>query len=203
MGQTQNLARAIHVYKSPVSCSPHLLPWYVAQFDLQTNTVLNMASSKRRRTDGPMPGTAQLVPAAPKDIFSSLHPDAQLAVFLHLSSRRDVANLCQASRAMHQQWQESERLITREFVRHDLAGGLVQDAMAVVLFPYTPDYEYNEYESDTTNGDPTTTRRLRVDLHLRSWAAERLPNPLRTLRSNDYQAIKTLDTLCRWVRRYA
>ncbi|RMJ17830.1 hypothetical protein CDV36_002507 [Fusarium kuroshium] len=113
------------------------------------------------------------------DIFTSLPPELRLGILLHLNSRSRIAPLLKASPCMLAQYQESKILIRRGFIKAELADGLLQDALAVVLFPQQ-------------DGPIPKADRKEVQRHVERWSQGQLPDPFHL---KDYPTIESLDRL--------
>ncbi|RSL88634.1 hypothetical protein CEP52_015146 [Fusarium oligoseptatum] len=113
------------------------------------------------------------------DIFTSLPPELRLGILLHLNSRSSIAPLLKASPCMLAQYQESKILIRRGFIKAELADGLLQDALAVVLFPQQ-------------DGPIPKADRKEVQRHVERWSQGQLPDPFHL---KDYPTIESLDRL--------
>ncbi|KAK8057349.1 hypothetical protein PG996_011286 [Apiospora saccharicola] len=100
------------------------------------------------------------------DFFQCLLPELRLVILEQIRSKRVVLQLIQASPAMLKQYIASKESITRAQLASDLDEEMVQDAMAIILFP--------------SRMYPVNPSAGLVQGHLfASWASKRLPNPLR------------------------
>ncbi|KAM5361737.1 hypothetical protein ACJZ2D_012910 [Fusarium nematophilum] len=80
------------------------------------------------------------------DPFNSLPPEIRTKIHLFLCCKRQGLQLCRASPAMHQQYLASRRYIPRKLLARQITGDLLQDAMAIVLFPAFDDSVYRVME---------------------------------------------------------
>ncbi|KAK8108983.1 hypothetical protein PG984_014784 [Apiospora sp. TS-2023a] len=100
------------------------------------------------------------------DFFQRLPPELRLVILEHIRSKRAILQLIQASPAMLEQYVTSKESIMRAQLAFDLDEEMVQDAMAIILFP--------------SRMYPVNHSAGLVQGHLfASWASKRLPNPLR------------------------
>lgn len=117
------------------------------------------------------------------DPFTKLPTELQLRIFLELDSLEDVKRLSFASPSLlwlRRSWQEA---IDRHFCAKDLHGDLLQDALAVLLFP------------DPIDG----ISEVAAVSHLTEWGVRRLPDPFK---ARDRATIKRLVALVARVRLY-
>ncbi|KPM38610.1 hypothetical protein AK830_g7937 [Neonectria ditissima] len=104
--------------------------------------------------------------ALTRDPFDNLPPELRIEILLHQGTLEQTITLSHASPALFRQRCASQASIIPRYVCRDLADGLVQDAMAVVLFPKA-----------TRRTDDRQHRAEVVDVHLSAWAARELPDP--------------------------
>ncbi|CCF35833.1 hypothetical protein CH063_07533, partial [Colletotrichum higginsianum] len=97
------------------------------------------------------------------DSFNKLPAELRQGILIQTFCRRTISQLIHASPVMLQQYIASKEYITRALLASELDDSMVQDAMAIILFPPQPTY-----------GD-LTTQGLH---HCQSWAAQQLQNPL-------------------------
>lgn len=114
------------------------------------------------------------------DRFSKLPPEICLRVLFSVDSFRKAVNLSHASPALFRQLGESQGSVLRRHVLNDLGGPLLQDALAIILFP----------SFDTQKYDVRV-----VESHLRTWGAKQLPDPFE---QSTYSAARIfeLEALC-------
>lgn len=124
------------------------------------------------------------------DPFGLLPPELRLEVFLHLETRAQMTRLVRASPAMLRQLRASPATVVRRVLREELGGGLVQDAMAIVLFP------------PPSPSDTADAHRRRVSPHVVRWQRRELPDPLVGGRDDDAALVLRLDALSRRVGGY-
>ncbi|KAK7909091.1 hypothetical protein PG985_014969 [Apiospora marii] len=100
------------------------------------------------------------------DLFQRLPPELRIMILERISSRRAMSQLIQASPAMLEQYLTSKQKFTRALLAADLDEEMIQDAMAIILYP---SHMYpTVHSSDLVQG-----------YLFASWASKRLPNPLR------------------------
>ena len=127
------------------------------------------------------------------DPFQKCPSEIRLEIILQLHTRRDLVALTRTSPVMLRQRQTSKFSILGNYVERDLGNGsLVQDAMAVILFPTTTE----EGQSGSNNDERTAM----IDRHLQQWASNKLPDPFRPA---DIPTIYVLHSLCRRISLYA
>ncbi|WQF88155.1 hypothetical protein CDEST_13169 [Colletotrichum destructivum] len=97
------------------------------------------------------------------DTFNKLPAELRQEILIQTFSRRTISQLIHASPTMLQQYIASKEYITRALLASEFDDSMVQDAMAIILFPPHPTY-----------GDLTTE----AFHHCQSWAAQELQNPL-------------------------
>lgn len=98
------------------------------------------------------------------DHFQRLAPELRLMILERIPSKRAISQLIQASPAMLGQYMASKELLTRKLLAADFDEEMIQDAMAIILYP---SHMYPVIHSST------------MIHHLcASWASKRLPNPL-------------------------
>lgn len=103
------------------------------------------------------------------DCFESLPNELQLEIFKRLNNSAEAKSLAYASPTMYRQFRYSANYLKKHLVTKDLCGDLLQDALAVILFP-TRDPQ--------APGTELEWKQIR-HFHLMSWGAKELPNPLR------------------------
>ncbi|KAK2694629.1 hypothetical protein QWA68_005459 [Fusarium oxysporum] len=69
------------------------------------------------------------------DCFSSLPPEINVMILLHLRTRSNIKLLLSASPTMLQHYRESKEDIQRAHLQAELPGGLLQDALVIANFP--------------------------------------------------------------------
>ncbi|KAM5346300.1 hypothetical protein ACJ41O_009305 [Fusarium nematophilum] len=111
------------------------------------------------------------------DPFNKLPPELRLPIIIQLRSRRSISRLIQASPAMLEQYVTSKTYIMKKLLATDLDEDMMQDAMAIILFPWR-----------NTSSNYSSLART----HLGSWAAHKLPNPIK---ENDGRLIDELGKL--------
>ncbi|KAH6885770.1 hypothetical protein B0T10DRAFT_563762 [Thelonectria olida] len=99
------------------------------------------------------------------DIFGYLPAELRLDILCQCDSREGLFNLCNASPVMHYQTKEYPLTLIKKLLQVELPGHLLQDALAVLLFP------------DVTNMH-FLARRARVQSHLLRWAKKDFPHPV-------------------------
>ncbi|KZL84238.1 hypothetical protein CI238_09927 [Colletotrichum incanum] len=115
------------------------------------------------------------------DPFNKLPAELRVEIIVSIRSRRTIVQLIQASPVMLGQYLKSKGYITRTLLASDLDDEMIQDAMAIILFP-----------SQCTTGHFATLARR----HCQSWAAQQLRNPLRKpSKKRNRRFIKKLDKL--------
>ncbi|KAK7423898.1 hypothetical protein QQX98_000769 [Neonectria punicea] len=100
------------------------------------------------------------------DPFHHLASELRTMILLELPTRSDIIRASHASPILFRQRSESRLAIARGFLRRDLPGSLMQDAVAIVTFPDPTDV-------------PTAKQTLIMDAHLRQWAQKDLQDPLK------------------------
>lgn len=99
------------------------------------------------------------------DPFNRLAPELRTMILCDLPTRSEVISASHASPALFQQRIQSHVAILKPFIRKDLPGDLLQDAIAIVTFPKKDDLANDE----------------QIELvhdHLTQWGRKALPNPL-------------------------
>ncbi|KAF4459120.1 hypothetical protein FALBO_14128 [Fusarium albosuccineum] len=111
------------------------------------------------------------------DGFSSLPPEIRLEILLFLKTRSNILPLLRASPTMLAQYCESKKHIRRAFLRAELDGSVLQDALGVVLFPLydTPRVNFNA-----------------VKRHVERSSLAQFRDPFR---HNDHDTVECLDRL--------
>ncbi|KAF5012264.1 hypothetical protein FDECE_1645 [Fusarium decemcellulare] len=109
--------------------------------------------------------------------FGKIPAELRLQILVTLGCKNWILQLIQASPAMLGQYVTSKAYIIRTLLSFDLDDEMVQDAMAIVLFP----------SLDTGNNHES----LALD-HFGSWRRKQLPNPLKT---HNYRLLDELDKL--------
>ncbi|KZL76575.1 hypothetical protein CT0861_05703 [Colletotrichum tofieldiae] len=98
------------------------------------------------------------------DYFTKLPAELRVEIIMLVRSRRTILQLIQASPVMLGQYIMSKGYITRALLTSDLDDEMIQDAMAIIIFP----------SKCSTKHFATL-----ASLHCRSWAAQQLGNPFR------------------------
>jgi hypothetical protein len=138
------------------------------------------------------------------DNLTSLPPELRLNILERLNLE-DMPAICAASPPFRGTYDTYRHTVDLAHIKRALSGGLLQDALAVILFPtFGPDDihshdEHAEGERITyplTMANAANPRARRTDEHLRWWAAKKFPDPF--LRK-DTQTLQKLDNLLRWV----
>lgn len=124
------------------------------------------------------------------DPFATIPAEIRLEILFRLDNSEQVRWFSYASPTIFQQRRISAGVLSRHFRCKDLTNDLVQDAMAIILFP--------------TRSDPPNYRReigLNPDeiKHLEIWSKKQLPNPLET---GDPDLMKILDSLITQITLY-
>lgn len=120
------------------------------------------------------------------DPFQKLAPELRIQILLSLGTFQAVIAASHASPALFQQCRESSGYLFRHYITRDLDQDLMQDALAVILFPAA---------AESTTYVDETRRVALVDAHLRNWGAKELPDPC-VRDSIDMVRVIQLDTLC-------
>ncbi|POR38167.1 Uncharacterized protein TPAR_01647 [Tolypocladium paradoxum] len=103
------------------------------------------------------------------DPFQKLPPEIRHQILLQTEARQELVNMSHASPAMFlQRVDHLSRTIHAHLRRMDFCDDLLQDAMAIVLFP--------KGSNDEEDGEENQCNR--VHRHLKQWAAKGLPNPI-------------------------
>ncbi|KAK7418288.1 hypothetical protein QQX98_004073 [Neonectria punicea] len=92
------------------------------------------------------------------DLFNKLPPEVRLQILIQLGSKRSVLPCIQVSPIMLEQYGTSKAYIKRAWIAFDLDDEMMQDGMAIILFP---------------SWDAATSPRGHFDL----WVSQQLPNP--------------------------
>ncbi|KAK2007154.1 hypothetical protein LZ32DRAFT_641459 [Colletotrichum eremochloae] len=97
------------------------------------------------------------------DPFNKLPAELRVTILVSTCCHHTIFQLIQASPVMLTQYTASKRYITKRLLSSDFDDSMVQDAMAIILFP------------------PQTTRHFQTlaRAHCRSWASQQFANPLR------------------------
>ncbi|KAM0563452.1 hypothetical protein ACHAPJ_001173 [Fusarium lateritium] len=114
-----------------------------------------------------------------KDPFSRLPKEIQLLILLQLHAI-DIGRLCQASHSMNKSFKISKDYITEEFIKADFDSEMLQDAMAIILFPVV----------DLSSETRCSHLKESVPMHLNHWAAQKIVDPFERARK---QYIKQRD----------
>ncbi|KAH7153100.1 hypothetical protein EDB81DRAFT_931519, partial [Dactylonectria macrodidyma] len=109
------------------------------------------------------------------DPFNRLPSELRAMILLSLSTRVQVVNASQASPALYQQRKQSRLAIVKPFIRDELPGDLLRDAVAIVTFPKGDGLSRDE-EADLASA------------HLAQWGRKQLPDPF-----EEHQACALLD----------
>ncbi|KAF5009988.1 hypothetical protein FDECE_3825 [Fusarium decemcellulare] len=118
------------------------------------------------------------------DPFNSVPAEIRVQILLHLRTKPRVGPLVKASPAMFQQYRTSTEFVTRTMLAADLDEDVVQDAMAIILFP-----------SLRACDDPAFVLRQ----HMNLWQSQKFTNPL--LKPNT-PGLKALERLHRRLLTY-
>ncbi|KAJ3539052.1 hypothetical protein NM208_g5647 [Fusarium decemcellulare] len=118
------------------------------------------------------------------DPFNSIPAEIRVQILLHLGTKPRVGTLVQASPAMFQQYRNSTEFVTRTMLAADLDEDVIQDAMAIILFP-----------SLRTCDDSAFILRQ----HMNLWQSQKFTNPL--LKPNT-PGLKALERLHRRLLTY-
>lgn len=122
------------------------------------------------------------------DPFATLPAEIRLKILFQLDHSSQAKTLSYASRIIYQQRQISADVLENHFRCKDLTDDLVQDAMAIILFPTTC-FQYNDERKS----------RIQIHSHFKIWGKKQLPNPLET---GDPAMLNALDALIRQVTLY-
>lgn len=112
------------------------------------------------------------------DPFNKLPAELRQLIFIQLRSRQTTMQLIRASPVMLSRYLTSKTSITRAMLASDLDDEMLQDAMAIILYP----------TRDISAEYPALVRR-----HFDCWAAQELPNPLRPTLDNYHPLLDELD----------
>ncbi|TKW48466.1 hypothetical protein CTA1_4066 [Colletotrichum tanaceti] len=96
------------------------------------------------------------------DPFNKLPPEIRTEIFVSTWCPRTNLHLIQASPVMLQQYTASKEYIARKLLDSEFDNGMMQDAMAIILFPLESAADFKTLACH----------------HCRSWAAQQFPNPL-------------------------
>ncbi|KAF5643552.1 uncharacterized protein FTJAE_3352 [Fusarium tjaetaba] len=97
------------------------------------------------------------------DPFTRLPAELRLQIFLHLLSKATISSLIQASPTMLEQYLGYKSIIIRHLLERDLDDQMIQDAMAIILYPSLR---------------KARKSKLCFDAHLLHWECHKLRNPL-------------------------
>lgn len=121
------------------------------------------------------------------DPFESFPSELCLAIFerLYPRQKKDMIRLTHASPVMFREYSLSRKLrLARLFVTDKLSDGLINDAMAVALFPPPRAASLDDYVDA-------------AERHMAKWGAQTLPNPVR---ENNLDGILMLERIYRQLR---
>lgn len=96
------------------------------------------------------------------DPFNKLPAELRTKIFISTRCPRTNLQLIQASPAMLQQFAVSKEYIVRKLLASDFDNGMIQDAIAIILFP----------------SKSTADFKILARHHCRSWATQQFTNPL-------------------------
>ncbi|KAK2026360.1 hypothetical protein LX32DRAFT_504553, partial [Colletotrichum zoysiae] len=114
------------------------------------------------------------------DPFNKLPAELRVKIMVSTCCPHTILQLIQASPVMLEQYTASKCYIARKLLASEFDDGMVQDAMAIILFP-----------PQSTSHFKTLAR-----AHCRSWATQKLVNPLRQpLQSQDHDFIEQISKL--------
>lgn len=121
------------------------------------------------------------------DFFSKLPAELRVMILSQLYFQSDaLLQLIQASPAMFRQYNSSTAHILRSCLTRHFDDSLINDAMAVVLFPQPSSSSFSEHAHS-------------INRHLQSWDAQTLPNPIR---GKDLDGMMRLGRLFKTLRVY-
>ncbi|KAF5570941.1 hypothetical protein FPANT_13644 [Fusarium pseudoanthophilum] len=111
------------------------------------------------------------------DPFTRIPAELRLQIFSYLSSKATISSLIQASPIMLEQYLGYKTKIIRNLLERDLDDQMIQDAMAIILYPSLRNARKSK---------------LCFDAHLLHWECRKLRNPLVT---HDTVLLDQLDKL--------
>ncbi|KAI1024293.1 hypothetical protein LB504_005152 [Fusarium proliferatum] len=114
------------------------------------------------------------------DPFTRIPAELRLQIFSYLQSKATLSSILEASPVLCEQYLEFKSTIIRNLLERDFDDGMIQDAMAIILFP------------SLREARKSRKRMLLVEEHLNSWEGQELPNPFVT---RDALLMKQLDKL--------
>ncbi|PNP74269.1 hypothetical protein FNYG_12318 [Fusarium nygamai] len=111
------------------------------------------------------------------DPFTRIPAELRLQIFSYLPSKATISSLIQASPIMLEQYLGYKSTIIRNLLERDFDDQMIQDAMAIILYPSLR---------------KARNSKLHFDAHLLHWECHKLPNPLVT---HDTVLLDQLDKL--------
>lgn len=123
------------------------------------------------------------------DPFQKLPSEVRLNLLLSASSLQQAVNFTHASPALFRQRDESKIQLVHQYIEEYLDHGLIQDALAVIMFPKAA-HEVSERE-----------RVAMVEAHLHKWGAKDLSDPTQLV-SFDVVRLLQLESICRRLKLY-
>ncbi|KAF7547926.1 hypothetical protein G7Z17_g7383 [Cylindrodendrum hubeiense] len=99
------------------------------------------------------------------DPFNNLPSELRVMILCNLSTRIEVISASHASPALFQQRSQSRVAVLGSFIREELPGDILQDAVSIITFP-----KDNNFSSDKQH--------KLVHSHLTQWGQKALPDPV-------------------------
>ena len=104
------------------------------------------------------------------DPFGKLPPEIRIQVLTSTRCKSTILRLIGASPTMLQQYCVHKKCITRQVLAAEFDDQMIQDAMAVILFP---PLQHSSHEPEgRLRSEP-------IDLHISAWERSQLPDPLK------------------------
>lgn len=125
------------------------------------------------------------------DFFSRLPSELRIEVLeiLYQWEKEALIQLTKASSIMLEQYNKVHSSLVRSYIAANLDEELMQDCLAIILFPPTR----KEYHTSLEN---------KIHRHLREWGAQKFPNPLKQSTPLSNRRLASLERLCRRVYSY-